>query len=123
LKTADKAPSCVSAVDLITVERVRRLLAENPAMLDSLCSPVERTEWRGERGMAELLALKEAALKALGGPGADEANWLEIEVRRWPVRLRFAGALSSAAERAGKWHGASGSTARLAVAWVVGERA
>ena len=79
----------------------------------------ERAEWRGARRIAEVLAAKEAVLKALGA-AADEVDWQQIEVSRRQGAVRISVSLTG--QRIRKWHVSTAATRTLAVAWVVVER-
>lgn len=115
----------LSGIDMVTVARVRRMVDEAPGLLERLCSHEERRQWIGARRLAELLAAKEAAIKALNGPGADAVNWHEIVVEPGPrVRLRFTGELAGwAAALDARWHCSTASTRSLAIAAVMAEMA
>jgi phosphopantetheinyl transferase (holo-ACP synthase) len=126
-----------SAVDLVAVARAERLAAENPGALMGMCTARELAEFAGgtragtqtakrrERRIAALLALKEAALKALG-LGADEADWRELEFgiergdeARLSVTLRGRIAEYDRSLGAAHWLCSAAATRSLAVAWVV----
>jgi holo-[acyl-carrier protein] synthase len=75
-------------VDLVEVERVRRMIAEKGAhVFDRLLTPDEARYCRSRSDPAESvaarLAAKEAVYKALqGDPSARRIGWREIEVVR-----------------------------------------
>lgn len=78
------APAVRSGVDLVPVARIARLIAEQPAILESIFTARELAYCDGKRRRHEHLAArfaaKEAVLKALGtglGPGMA---WTEVEV-------------------------------------------
>jgi holo-[acyl-carrier protein] synthase len=75
-------------VDLVEIERVRRMIAEKGAhVFDRLLTPEEARYCRSRRdpseSVAARLAAKEAVYKALqGSPAARGIGWREIEVVR-----------------------------------------
>jgi holo-[acyl-carrier protein] synthase len=75
-------------VDLVDVERVRRLIAEHPDQLATIWTARERARADGRAGAAQHLAVrfaaKEALLKALGSGLAAGMAWTEIEVGNDP---------------------------------------
>lgn len=114
--------SAESGIDLIEVARVRRLLQENPAAWLGMSTPLERRSWPGATGAACVLAGKEAILKALQGPGADEVNWQEMELLPGPpLRISFHSALAGWVQqhRPGRWLGTVAACGSLAVAWMM----
>ena len=73
-------------VDVVEVERIRRLLESRPGFRDRVFTTSEIADCEGEADptpcFAARWAAREAATKALGGvPGRD---WQEIAVRRGP---------------------------------------
>lgn len=95
-------------MDLADVERVRRLLAENPAIADTIFTARELAYCAGKRRRYEHLAArfaaKEAVLKAFGtglGPGM---RWTDVEVVNDPrgrPTVELAGEVAAWAARHG----------------------
>jgi holo-[acyl-carrier protein] synthase len=112
-------------IDLVDVDRFRRLLERRPRILERLFTDGERrdTKERPER-LAARFAAKEATLKTLG-VGVGEAPWRSIE-----VTLNDAGAPSlvlhgrarelALAQGVGYLHVSLSHTEHLACAFVVG---
>ena len=75
------APAVRSGVDLVPVARIARLIAEQPAILDSIFTARELAYCDGKRRRHEHLAArfaaKEAVLKALGTGLRPEMAWTE----------------------------------------------
>lgn len=71
-------------MDLTEVERLRRLLDENPAILDSIFTAREQAYCAGKRRRLEHLAArfaaKEAVLKAFGTGLGQRMRWTDVEV-------------------------------------------
>lgn len=95
-------------VDLVEVDRVRRLLTDNTAAEEDIFTRRERAYCEGKRNrlahLAARFAAKEAVLKALGtglGPGT---RWTDVEVVNTPLgqpRVRLSGAARERAARSG----------------------
>lgn len=95
-------------VDLVEVDRIRRLLADNPAAEEDIFTGRERAYCAGKRNrlasLAARFAAKEAVLKALGtglGPGT---RWTDVEVVNTPLgrpRVRLSGGAEDRAAKAG----------------------
>ncbi|MFE4259744.1 holo-ACP synthase [Streptomyces sp. NPDC056883] len=95
-------------VDLVEVDRVRRLLADNPAAEEDIFTGRERAYCAAKRNrlahLAARFAAKEAVLKALGtglGPGT---RWTDVEVVNTPLgrpRVRLSGGAGDRAAQAG----------------------
>jgi holo-[acyl-carrier protein] synthase len=95
-------------VDLVEVDRIRRLLADNPAAEQDIFTGRERAYCAAKRNrlahLAARFAAKEAVLKALGtglGPGT---RWTDVEVVNTPLgrpRVRLCGGAGDRAEKAG----------------------
>jgi len=112
-----------TGIDLVEIDRVRRLLRENPAAWLGMSTPRERQYWHGVAGAACVLAVKEALLKALQGPGADEVDWRQIEVLPGPpLQIALSGELGLWAQqhRPVRWVATAAASRSLAVAWVMG---
>ena len=95
-------------VDLVEVERLRRLLAEHADRHEELFTAAELAYCRGKRRRNEHLAArfaaKEAVLKAFGTGISQRMRFAEIEVLNEPSgrpRVRLLGAVASFAERHG----------------------
>jgi holo-[acyl-carrier protein] synthase len=76
-------------IDVVDVERVKRLLRRTPRALARLLTDAERaycqTQSEPARHIAARIAAKEAAFKAFHSGGARSMiGWLEIEVQREP---------------------------------------
>lgn len=75
-------------VDLVHVPRLRRLLAEQPALSDRLFTEGEQRACRDRRTAASRLsarfAAKEAVLKALGTGLGPRMRWLDVEIVNEP---------------------------------------
>lgn len=81
-------------VDLVEFEKARAFYGEHRGRLAAILSPRERAYVtrgsRPERALAELLAAKEAAFKALGLPWMGLAGFRRISLRsRTPRRAMF----------------------------------
>jgi holo-[acyl-carrier protein] synthase len=112
-------------IDLVDVDRFRRLMERRPRILERLFTESERRDAhdRPER-LAARFAAKEATLKTLGA-GMGEAPWRSIE-----VTLNDAGAPSlvlhdrarelAGAQGVGYLHVSLSHTEHLAAAFVVG---
>lgn len=95
-------------VDLVNVERLRRLLAEHADRHAELFTPAELDYCRGKRRRDEHLAArfaaKEAVLKAFGTGFSQRMRFTEVEVlneRSGRPRVRLTGSAASFAERHG----------------------
>ena len=111
-----------TGIDLVEIDRVRRLLQENPAAWQGLSTRRERECWRGLAGAACVLAAKEALLKALQGPGADEVDWRQMEVLPGPpLQISLSGELGvwAGRYRPGRWLATAAVCRSFAVAWVM----
>lgn len=76
-------------IDVVDVERVKRLLERSPRALERLLTDAERaycqTQSAPARHIAARIAAKEAAYKAFHSGGARRMiGWQEIEVQRQP---------------------------------------
>lgn len=95
-------------VDLVRVDRVDRLLDDNPEAEQDIFTERERAYCADKRNrgahLAARFAAKEAVLKALGtglGPGT---RWHDVEVVNTPLgrpRVRLSGGAGARAERSG----------------------
>ncbi|GAB3921841.1 holo-ACP synthase [Kribbella albertanoniae] len=92
-------------VDLVHVPRLRRLLAEQPAIGGELFTPGELRACADRRNTVSRLsarfAAKEAVLKALGTGLGPRMRWLDVEIANEPwgrpvVRLHGAAAAAGA---------------------------
>jgi holo-[acyl-carrier protein] synthase len=95
-------------VDLVDVERLRRLLAEHTDRHGELFTAAELEYCRGKRRRYEHLAArfaaKEAVLKAFGTGISQRMRFTEVEVlneRSGRPRVRLRGSVASFAERHG----------------------
>ena len=84
-------------VDLVALSRFRRFAREHAARLPEMFTRTELA--RGEAGLAEAFAVKEAALKAIGGLTGWELDWREIGWEGTQVSLT--GAVAAHAKRLG----------------------
>ena len=87
----------------MSVERLERFLRENPAGIEKLFTAAERGAVPHAAHLAESFALKEAAMKALGGLSGWELDWREIESvhRRNAVEIRLSGKVKAHAKKLG----------------------
>ncbi len=72
-------------VDIVAVERVRRLVTENAEVIDSVFTTREQDDCVGKRRfdrMAARFAAKEAVLKAFGTGLAQRMRWTDVEIVR-----------------------------------------
>jgi holo-[acyl-carrier protein] synthase len=97
-----------TGVDVVGVERLRRLVEGHEDRLDTLFTPRELDYCRGKRRKYEHLAArfaaKEAVLKAFGTGISQRMRWTEVEVVNDQVgrpTVRLEGAVASYAERHG----------------------
>jgi len=71
-------------VDIVGVDRVRRLMAESSGVEETVFTPTELAYCRGKRRGADHLAArfagKEAVLKALGTGLGRRMRWLDVEI-------------------------------------------
>jgi holo-[acyl-carrier protein] synthase len=95
-------------VDLVEVERLRRLLAEHSDRHGELFTPAELEYCQGKRRRDEHLAArfaaKEAVLKAFGTGISQRMRFAEVEVLNEPngrPRVHLLGSVASFAERHG----------------------
>jgi holo-[acyl-carrier protein] synthase len=95
-------------VDLVDVERLRRLLAEHADRHEELFTAAELEYCEGKRRRHEHLAArfaaKEAVLKAFGTGISQRMRFTEVEVlneRSGRPRVRLRGSVASFAERHG----------------------
>jgi holo-[acyl-carrier protein] synthase len=95
-------------VDLVAVERVARLLREQPQALDELFTPTEQAYCAGKRRRFEHLAArfaaKEAVLKAFGTGVGQRMRWTDVEIVNNPLgrpRVRLNGAVAARARERG----------------------
>jgi holo-[acyl-carrier protein] synthase len=98
---------CVG-VDVVGVERLRRLLCEHADRHEELFTAAELAYCRGKRRRYEHLAVrfaaKEAVLKAFGTGVSRRMRFTEVEVlneRSGRPRVRLRGSVASFAERHG----------------------
>ncbi|MFH8366942.1 holo-ACP synthase [Streptomyces sp. NPDC018031] len=108
----DTAPRLAIGVDLVKVERVRRLLEDNPAAEAELFTPREIAYCAGRRNryahLAARFAAKEATLKALGTGLGPRLRWTDVEVRNEPLgrpRIHLHGTAAELAGGPGGWSG------------------
>lgn len=73
-------------VDIVEIERMRKILERSPAFAEKVYSAAERaycdSHAHPEVHYATRFAAKEAVLKALGTGFSDGIGWLDVEVRR-----------------------------------------
>ncbi len=131
------APGVVGVgVDLVDVDRFRRVLARRPGLADRLFTAGERADAAAAADPAERLAArfaaKEATMKALGeGLGAFALRDVEVVRSTTPgaargrPSLRVSAGAAALADRRGvtRWHVSLSHTASMAVAMVVAEGA
>lgn len=71
-------------VDLARVDRIARLVTENPGIVDTLFTPRELAYCLGKRRcyehMAARFAAKEAVLKAFGTGLGRRMRWIDVEI-------------------------------------------
>jgi holo-[acyl-carrier protein] synthase len=121
-------------VDLVDVQRFRRVLARRPGLAERVFTAAERAEASRRLDPAEPLAArfaaKEAAMKALGsGLGAFALRDVEVVsgpgpgARRGAPTLRLSAGAARTARASGvaRWHVSLSHTAEMAVAMVVAE--
>jgi holo-[acyl-carrier protein] synthase len=95
-------------IDIVAVERLERLVAENDGIVDTLFTDAEQEYCRGKRRsldhLAARFAAKEAVLKAFGTGIGRRMRWTDVEVAHAtmgrPV-IRLHGEVASWAERRG----------------------
>ena len=86
-------------VDLVALARFRRFAAEHETRLPEMFTRAERA--RGIDGMAAAFAVKEAALKAIGGLTGWELNWREIGSPRKDGAVTLTGDVARHAKKLG----------------------
>lgn len=109
MPTAPEAePRLRTGVDVVGVERLRRLVEGHEERQRTLFTARELDYCRGKRRqyehMAARFAAKEAVLKAFGTGISQRMRWTDVEVvndRRGRPRVRLDGAVASFAERHG----------------------
>lgn len=73
-------------VDIVEIERMRKILKRSPAFVEKVFSAAERaycdSHAHPEVHYATRFAAKEAVLKALGTGFSEGIGWLDVEVRR-----------------------------------------
>ena len=84
-------------VDLVTLARFERFAFDHGRSLPDLFRASERRRFRTPRALAGAWAVKEAALKAIGGLTGWDVNWREIEVG--PGRVTLSGTVARHARR------------------------
>lgn len=124
------APRVGVGVDVVDVERFRRVVERRPQVVARLFTDGERA-YAGSasdptKRLAVRFAAKEAAMKVLGA-GIGAVTFKEVEVLNAPdgaPRLVLAGSVASRAERLGFrfWHVSLSHSDLVAVASVIGER-
>ena len=95
-------------IDVVAVERLRRLVEDDRERQETLFTPGELDYCHGKRRCYEHLAArfaaKEAVLKAFGTGISQRMRWTEVEVMRersGRPTIRLAGAVAEFAERHG----------------------
>lgn len=94
-------------VDIVAVERVRRLVTENAEVIDSVFTTREQDDCVGKRRfdrMAARFAAKEAVLKAFGTGLAQRMRWTDVEIvrgRRGRPEVGLSGEVADFARRRG----------------------
>jgi holo-[acyl-carrier protein] synthase len=95
-------------VDLVGVDRMERLVTENPDVQHVMFTDAELAYCTGKRRcyehMAARFACKEATLKALGTGLGPRMRWTDVEVVRGHAgrpHVRLAGEVAAFAERRG----------------------
>lgn len=95
-------------VDIVGVDRVERLVTENPEMLSTLFTERELAYCRGKRRcydhMAGRFAAKEAVLKAFGTGLGQRMRWTDVEIVHegsGRPRVQLYGEVTAWAERRG----------------------
>lgn len=91
-------------VDLVSLARFRRFAAEHATRLPEMFTRSELA--RGDDGMAAAFAVKEAALKAIGGLTGWELDWREIGSPKADGAVTLTGEVA----RHAKTHGVGGVT-------------
>lgn len=81
-------------VDIVEIERMRKILSRSPAFAEKVYSAAERaycdSHAHPEVHYATRFAAKEAVLKALGTGFSEGIGWLDVEVRRTAKGRPFA---------------------------------
>jgi holo-[acyl-carrier protein] synthase len=94
-------------IDVVAVDRVARLISDDPTACDRFLTPREQAACRGARRperVAARFAAKEAVLKALGTGLGPRMRWTEVEVVRGSAgapRVELHGEVAEAARRRG----------------------
>ncbi|MHB1890017.1 MAG: holo-ACP synthase [Acidimicrobiales bacterium] len=124
------APRVGVGVDVVDLERFRRVVERRPQVVARLFTDGERA-YAGRaseptKRLAVRFAAKEAAMKVLGA-GIGAVAFKEVEVLRDPdgaPRLVLSGSAADRAERLGfrLWHVSLSHSDLVAVASVIGER-
>jgi holo-[acyl-carrier protein] synthase len=109
-------------IDVVDVERFRRILDRRPGLAERLFTPAEQR--LSIASLAARFAAKEAVAKAMGAPAG--LAWHDCEVVTAPSgrpSLLLSGTVAAAAERAGigAWHLSLSHDAGIASAVVVAE--
>lgn len=101
-------------VDIVGVERVERLVSENPDILPTLFTEREIAYCTGKRRryehMAARFAGKEAVLKAFGTGLGQRMRWTDVEIVNEPTgrpRVHLSGEVARWARRRGMIDGSS----------------
>ena len=108
-------------VDLVHLDRFERFTRDHAARLPEMFTEGER---RRPAFLAEAFALKEAALKAIGGLTGWELDWREIEAGA-AGRVRLSGSVARHARRLGvaRVHGSAMREAGAVIATAIAETA
>lgn len=118
-------------VDVVDLDRFRRVLARRPRLAERLFTPAELAYARRspdpDPRLATRFAAKEAAMKALG-VGLGSFRFADVEVVRVgldrpALELHRAAAALARQAGAGRWHLSLSHGERVAMAMVVAERA
>ncbi len=104
-------------VDLVHLDRFERFARDHAARLPEMFTERERSR---SASLAEAFALKEAALKAIGGLTGWELDWREIESGS---SLRLSGQVARHAKKLGiaRVHGAVTREAGAVIATAIAE--
>lgn len=104
-----RRPSIRVGVDVVSVERVGRLVDDNEAVLDEVFSPTEQGYCLAKRAtrdrhLAARFAAKEAVLKAFGTGLGARMRWTDVEIvneRSGRPRVRLHGEVAAHAAARG----------------------
>ena len=109
-------------VDLVHLDRFRRFLDDHSARVDEMFTPAELAARPRLTSLAAAFAIKEAALKAIGGLTGWELDWREIGSGGTAVALAGSVSKHARALGVGALHATLSRSGQRVIATVIAER-